>query len=165
MRMTLFIGLALLAGCDDRKPREPEGVDRTPIGTAPAAPERRSPAPTPPADAPTEPGNTQPDTASADPAAIPVAMRGQWTGPDERCGDRGAVLALEVNPRELLFHESAGTVKKIEAAPNDATRVTADFTGEGESWTRTLLLKQSADGQRLTITQQGSTVTRKRCAE
>lgn len=169
MRTFILIGLALLAGCDDRKPPETEGIDRAPIETADPAPRTPASNPaeeTPPVEAPPPDATARNDRNdnSADPSAIPAALRGQWTGLDERCGDRGAVLALELSPRELLFHESAGTVKRIEAAPGDATRVTADFTGEGESWTRTLLLKPSANGQRLTITQQGSTVTRKRCA-
>lgn len=164
MRTTLFIGLLLLAACDDKQTPEQGGIDRAPIGNAAPAPD---PVPMETAE-PTEttreatPAN-QAEPQPADPAAIPVAMRGQWVGLSERCRDRGAPLALEVTPRELLFHESVGTIKKVEGASGDARRVTADFTGEGQSWSRTLLLEPSASGQRLTITQQGSVVTRKRC--
>lgn len=164
MRTTLLISLLLLAGCDDKQTPEQGGIDRAPIGNASPAPdatptETAERSETPPEASPAN--QAEPDPA--DPSAIPVAMRGQWVGLSERCGDRGAPLALEVTPRELLFHESVGTVKKVEAASGDARRVTADFTGEGQSWSRTLLLEPSASGQRLTITQQGSTATRKRC--
>lgn len=164
MRTTLLIGLLLLAGCgDDNKTPAQGGIEGAPIGNAAPAPdvtpaEMAEPAETPPA----LPAN-QATAEPADPSKIPAAIRGQWVGLSERCGDRGAPLALEVTQSELLFHESVGTIKKVEAASGDARRVTADFTGEGESWTRTLLLQPSASGHRLTITQQGSAVTRKRC--
>jgi hypothetical protein len=41
--------------------------------------------------------------------------------------------------------------------------VKADFTGEGQSWTRTLALRMAEDGKALTIVNDGTAVTRKRC--
>ncbi|HUD91137.1 hypothetical protein [Sphingobium sp.] len=94
---------------------------------------------------------------------IPVAIQGRWTGMDERCGDRAADLELSVAPDELVFHESVGKVKAVRTRDNGLVAVDAAFTGEGQSWTRTLQMRPSADGKTLTITNDGTAVTRKRC--
>ncbi|MEC3909913.1 hypothetical protein U5A82_05335 [Sphingobium sp. CR2-8] len=102
-----------------------------------------------------------PADSSAGP--IPAAMQGRWTGAADRCGDRGADLELTVAPDRLLFHESVGTVKTVTQDQDGRAVVEAAFTGEGQSWTRTLALRTSKDGKALTIVNDGAAVTRKRC--
>ncbi|MCI4591335.1 hypothetical protein MOK15_14700 [Sphingobium sp. BYY-5] len=94
---------------------------------------------------------------------IPAGLQGRWTGMDERCGDRSADLGLTIAPDELIFHESVGTVQSVRERSNGRIAVNAAFTGEGQSWTRTLQLQPSADGKTLTIMNDGTAVTRKRC--
>ena len=94
---------------------------------------------------------------------IPAAMQGRWTGAAERCGDKAAALELTVMPDQLLFHESVGTVKSVTQDKDGRAAVDAAFTGEGQSWTRTLALSLSKDGKALTIVNDGTAVTRKRC--
>lgn len=94
---------------------------------------------------------------------IPAAMQGRWTGAQDRCGDRSADLELTVTPDRLLFHESVGTVQSVTAGEDGRAAVEAAFTGEGQSWTRTLALRTSPDGKALTIVNDGTAVTRKRC--
>ena len=94
---------------------------------------------------------------------VPAALRGSWTGMSDRCGDRAAALELAVGPDSLIFHESVGTVQAVAKSEDGATRVTAAFTGEGDSWTRTLTFRPSADGRTLVIVNDGAATTRKRC--
>lgn len=72
-------------------------------------------------------------------------------------------MELNILPGQLVFHESVGTVQKATPGEDGRLSVIAAFTGEGQSWTRTLALSPSADGQRLTIVNDGAAVTRKRC--
>jgi hypothetical protein len=95
------------------------------------------------------------------PGPVPAALQGRWTGLSDDCGDRAAPLELNIGPDSLIFHESVGQVEKVTRGEGGAMRVTAAFTGEGESWTRTLTLKPAADT--LTIVNDGTATVRKRC--
>lgn len=170
MRVLLALPLLLLAACEQKdgsKPgmstnivEEPASSDAPDVTTVPDA----TPAfPAPPpvgtqADAP------HPDMRPASPTgAIPAALQGRWTGLNDACGDRSADLELTVKPRSLIFHESVGAVKGVASDANGSLRVDAAFTGEGDSWSKTLLLRPSANGRELTIINDGTAVTRKRC--
>lgn len=72
-------------------------------------------------------------------------------------------MELTITPDQLVFHESVGTVESITPQPDGTVAIKAAFTGEGQSWTRTLALRGSDDGQRLTIVHDGVAITRKRC--
>lgn len=114
------------------------------------------------------PVETVPDVQRPTPAAgpdglVPAAMQGRWAGAAEHCGDKAAALELTVMPDQLLFHESVGTVKSVTQDKDGRAAVEAAFTGEGQSWTRTLALSLSQDGKALTIVNDGTAVTRKRC--
>lgn len=104
-----------------------------------------------------------PPPAAAPDGLIPAAMQGRWAGAAERCGDKAAALELTVMPDQLLFHESVGTVKRVTQGDDGRAAVEAAFTGEGQSWTRTLALTLSKDGKALTVVNDGAAVTRKRC--
>lgn len=116
-------------------------------------------APPRPENEPSHPGIS----ADSPTGAIPAALQGRWTGLNDRCGDRSADLELTVTPKSLIFHESVGTVKGVTSGANGRLRIDAAFTGEGDSWTKTLELRPSASGRELTVINDGTAVTRKRC--
>lgn len=105
----------------------------------------------------------KPNAGSSPAGGIPAALQGNWTGLSDRCGDRSAELELKVTPENLIFHESVGTVKGVVTGTDGRVRVEAAFTGEGDSWTKKLDLRPSANGRELTIINDGAAVTRKRC--
>ena len=158
----LMLPLLVLAACN----RAPEKQDDQPgvvtnildqtLPNMEAAPSNGI-GPTPASTADTPPPPPAPD------GLIPAAMQGRWTGAAERCGDKAAALELTVMPDQLLFHESVGTVKSVTQDKDGRAAVDAAFTGEGQSWTRTLALSLSKDGKALTIVNDGTAVTRKRC--
>ncbi len=171
MRLFLALPLLLLAACDqadDGKPgmstnilEEQSSYDvgnLSPIDDESLAPDDDA---TPTQN---ETGRTQrsPDGASVS-GAIPVALQGRWTGLNDVCGDRSSDMELTVTPKSLIFHESVGTVTGVTSGPGGRTRVDAAFTGEGDSWTKRVELRPSANGRELTVINDGAAVTRKRC--
>lgn len=174
MRLFLAMPLLLLAACDDKggeQPRMSTNIvdeeatydvsnetptqDETLAAGNEAQPKPAANAAT--ADAP------QKSTVPAKIGSIPAGLQGNWTGLNDRCGDRSAELELKVTPDSLIFHESVGTVKGVTTAHGGKLRVDAAFTGEGDSWTKKLELRPSANGRELTIVNDGAAVTRKRC--
>lgn len=95
--------------------------------------------------------------------AIPAAMLGRWTGVTDDCADPAAPMNLRVERSRLLFHESEGRVTAAQPRGDGAVLVDADFTGEGQSWTRRLTMIPQDGGRRLRIDGDGNGVTRKRC--
>lgn len=160
MRTAFAFALLLLAACSDESVKVDNALDQTlPNSQQPPLPGNDI-APAAPA---TKPRVDAGPSTTVTPNTVPAALLGRWTGAQDDCADKAAELELRVNPTTLVFHESVGTVTTIEPAADGRMIVQADFTGEGESWTRRLLLHPSADGQRLTITNDGMAVTRKRC--
>lgn len=157
MRAPFFLPLLLLAACDDGGKREAgvstNIVDQHDVDSVPAA--GNNVEEVLPEEKPTE----TPQSASS----MPAALQGRWTGINNACGDRMADLELNITPDSLVFHESVGTVKSVSAGADGRIRVNAAFTGEGQSWTRRLELRPSANGRELTIVNDGAAVTRKRC--
>ncbi len=161
----LSLPLLLIAGCD-RKPEkstDQPGVVTNILDQSP--PEAGDVAAPSNAIAPVDTHGSvdAPSPAAAADGLVPAAMQGRWVGEAERCGDRSAALELTVAPDQLLFHESVGDVKRVTIDRDGRASVQAEFTGEGESWTRTLALRLMPDGRSLTITNDGTAVTRKRC--
>ena len=163
--LPLLLSVALTAACNqtpDKAADQPGVVANIMDQTLPNMEEPPAPANS---ITPVESGpriETPPPAAYAA-GAIPAAMQGRWAGVADRCGDRSASLELTVTPDQLLFHESVGTVKDVQAEEDGRAVVKADFTGEGQSWTRTLALRLAEDGKALTIVNDGTAVTRKRC--
>ena len=93
----------------------------------------------------------------------PVAFQGRWTGTKDNCADERAELELQITSKELIFHESVGTITLVTPQEGGKVAIDAAFTGEGESWNRRLEAHSSADGQTLTIANDGQVVVRKRC--
>lgn len=174
MRLLFAMPLLLLAACDDKggeKPRMSTNIvdeqatydvsNETPAQDETLAAGNET-QPQPPENASASAALDK--TAPSSPAgAIPAALQGSWTGLNDRCGDRSAELELKVTPDSLIFHESVGTVKGVVTGTGGRVRVDAAFTGEGDSWTKKLELRPSANGRELTIINDGAAVTRKRC--
>lgn len=157
MRAGLFLPLLLLAACDDGNKNQSAVstniVDQQESDAVPAV--GNNVEEVLPEETPTE----SPQSASS----MPVALQGRWTGINDACGDRMADLELNITPDSLVFHESVGTVKGVSAGTDGRIRVNAAFTGEGQSWTQRLELRPSANGRELTIINDGTAITRKRC--
>lgn len=159
MRLTLaLLPLIALAACDKpaEKPEVQPGVvtnisDRT----------ERAPDVPPPVNATLPAESPAPDVQAS--GSIPAALLGRWTGMTDKCGDRMADLELSILPDQLVFHESVGMVEAVTPGDDGQLSVKAAFTGEGQSWTRTLALRPAIDGATLTIINDGTAVTRKRC--
>lgn len=83
--------------------------------------------------------------------AIPDALRGRWGLVPADCtstlGDAKGLLT--VTPQMLQFHESRGTLKII--AEQSPTRIVGDFdfTGEGMTWQRRVILDAEDGGRTL----------------
>jgi len=164
MRLVFLLpALAALAACE----KSSEPPEAAPGVTANISDPTAENAPiTPPPSAPTPSAESGSDTVPAvtdETGPIPNAMQGRWTGMNDRCGDRAAAMELQILPDQLVFHESVGTVQTVKPDGDKRLSITAAFTGEGQSWSRTVLLNLAADGQKLTIVNDGASETRKRC--
>ncbi|RJG52076.1 hypothetical protein D0Z70_21745 [Sphingobium terrigena] len=159
MRLVLaLLPLIALAACD--KPAEKPEVQPNVVANIS---DRTEPVPDKP-----QPVNATVPTQSPVPekqasGPIPAALQGRWTGVSDQCGDRMADLELNILPDQMVFHESVGMVEAVTPDADGQLSVKAAFTGEGQSWTRTLVLRPAADGATLTIINDGTAVTRKRC--
>ncbi|KQM41025.1 hypothetical protein [Sphingomonas sp. Leaf10] len=97
-------------------------------------------------------------------ATIPALFTGTWNTDAAACARPAASIeGVKVTPTEILFHESAGRVTRVEPLGPGRIRITADYDGEGERWTATQTLKLA--GNRLTIDTGGPSISRVRCPE
>jgi len=113
--------------------------------------------PAPPEAAPTTapaPTASPSDTGTG----IPAALQGRWGLVPADCtstrGDNKGLLTITADT--LRFYESVGTLGKV--AERDASRIVADFamTGEGQSWTRRMVLDAEDNGKSLVRREQGA---------
>ena len=159
-----ILPMLLLAACGSKEQNQSGGIVTNILDQA--LPDTKAPPPAANSITPVEPPPALPvprgEAERSD--AIPIALQGSWTGTRERCGDRAAVLELRITAASLVFHESVGTVRRVTRGADGRLTVEAAFTGEGDSWNRTLTLRPSADGRQLTIVNDGEAVVRKRCA-
>jgi hypothetical protein len=98
----------------------------------------------------------------ADSGTIPAPFLGRYDESEAACGGAGE-KKLIVTANELRFLESIGTVRSVSEAGSRAISVTADYQGEGESWRNVRTLKLAPDGSTLTISGDGTSLTRTRC--
>lgn len=156
MRPFLFLLLGILpVACSSEQPPTRQDAEQKPASINSAT-------------APDEDLATPTETMVDEKAPAPKvdflsSFQGRWAGMQDVCGDSRAVLELTVAPDKLIFHESVGTVQSVTPRSDGTIAVEAAFTGEGQSWTRTLVLRGSGDGQLLTIVHDGVAITRKRC--
>lgn len=88
---------------------------------------------------------------SGDPDSIPVLLRGEWGMTPNDCDDsRGdAKGRLEIDAGSLRFYESTATLAEIGEASDNRIVATFEFSGEGQQWTRQIMLEAEEDGQSL----------------
>ncbi|WP_242417282.1 hypothetical protein [Sphingomonas panni] len=103
-----------------------------------------------------------PEEAAVAKNHIPAQFVGSWNRDAAACADPAAsVEGVRVTPDELWFHESVGTVKRVEPLGPDHIRLIADYDGEGQQWTATQTLRISGD--RLKIMTGDQPFSRIRC--
>jgi hypothetical protein len=139
----------LVAGCSPGEKAARIGVNEA--STAPTGPSSAA------APAPPEPKRPVE-------AAIPAAFHGIYDSSVEACG-RPSDGRLTVTALELRFHESIGSVRAVTPESSGPVRVEADYQGEGEKWRNSHELRLSGDGSKLTISGDGASFERVRCAQ
>lgn len=156
----ILLPLLVLSACGDRKDEQP-GVEGNIVNQAmpddaqaPQGDNSQTADPLPPS----------PPMQGPDGATIPVAVQGRWIGLDESCADRTTERELTITPVSLIFLESEGKATGTSTGPHGSIRIDAAFTGEGQSWTKQLELRPSANGNELTVLNDGTAITRKRCS-
>jgi hypothetical protein len=137
----------------------PTGSEEAPAAPEPAGDESPPANEDPPADAP--PAADEQDDADSE-AAIPAAFHGEWNSDRSQCGSAGETRLI-VSGNRLRFHESIARVRRVESVNDRTIRVTAVYRGEGDRRTETRRLRLSPNGNRLTVSAAGSTLTRFRC--
>lgn len=114
--------------------------------------------PAPPEAAPTTAVTPSPAASPDTGTGIPVALHGRWGLVPADCtstrGDNKGLLTITADT--LRFYESVGTLDKI--VERDTSRIVADFamTGEGQSWTRRMVLEAEDGGKALVRREQGA---------
>jgi hypothetical protein len=101
--------------------------------------------------------------SSAAGQTIPARFQGQWVENLRDCG-KLSDTNLKISANRVDFWESFGTVRSVKAQGNSDLYVTAQFSGEGETWTDSLRFRLSNNQKALTaIYDDGSQFTRYRC--
>jgi hypothetical protein len=90
---------------------------------------------------------------------IPQPFRGNWSASASRCGTPGDDMRLAVGADTLTFYESEGKVTSARPLSPNRLSVSANYSGEGETWNDTATMTLSGNGNTLTI----GTVKRVRC--
>jgi hypothetical protein len=89
------------------------------------------------------------EPATAD--AIPAAFRGRWSLVPDDCDpardDAKGLMVIDAD--SLTFYESRGVPTHIAVLTPDKIMLDLDFTGEGQTWTRTTTFTLLADGKTL----------------
>jgi len=91
---------------------------------------------------------------------IPQSFRGNWSSSTATCGTAGDSMRLSVGADSLNIYESVGKVSAAQPLSPNRLRVTARYSGEGETWNDTAVLTLADGGETLTI----GSVKRVRCA-
>ena len=125
-----LLALAMLAACDAGTPATDEPAAPVDVAT-----------PTP------EPAGTE--NLAVD--AIPGAIRGRWGLVTADCepGRADAKGLLTIDATTLEFYESVGTLDAIDEGTATRIRASFDFTGEGMTWERDVVLDVQDDGATL----------------
>ena len=146
MRIPLIaLGVLLAAGCN--APNDDTAAPSTPDAQRPAS------APTP------QPEPQSPEDSSTT-ATVPEQFRGAYAADASACTSPGHVTQLDIGASTIGFHESSGDVISVESSGNDVG-ITAELTGEGETYQVTYSFQLSEDGKTLTDTVNG--MSRVRC--
>lgn len=109
--------------------------------------------------APASEAQSPPEVAAAE---LPAGFLGVWDV-NPAC-PATSDTKLTVSATDLTFFESGAAIRKVTVKSSDETIVDADFSGEGETWSRSLHLTLGDGGKTLT-TDEGTDkeVRRSRC--
>ena len=94
---------------------------------------------------------TEVGAAASSAGQIPVSMQGRWglTSADCEPGRDDAKGLLTISGKTLEFYESVGSLSSIEESANGRLRAAFDFTGEGMTWERDIVLDVQDEGETL----------------
>lgn len=95
-------------------------------------------------------------------ATIPARFHGEWNSDLSACG-KPSLTRLVVSGDTLAFYESSGAVREVDRESERIISVASTYQGEGETWQATRRLSLSPDGNSLTVSGSGATLTRQRC--
>ena len=155
----LVVALGLLAACSKRDPVA-DGANNV-AGLPVSNRAMPSPAGAPPQNL-SEPANQAESTGSA---RIPAALQGRWGLTPGDCtsalGDAKGLLV--VNEGELRFYESRAVPAGGVQADSDSISGNFDFTGEGQSWTKYVVLELKGRDLVRTETQPTASFTYAKC--
>lgn len=82
---------------------------------------------------------------------LPAPFIGEWDASLEGCDAEYSDMHLTVSAGNMRFWESDGSPTTIEQDGINAIIVAADFSGEGETWTRKLRMALADAGETLMI--------------
>ena len=146
MRIPLIaLGVLLAAGCN--APNDDTAAPSTSDAQLPTT-------------APTAPPESQRAEDSSTTATVPEQFRGAYAADASACTSPGHVTQLDIGASTIGFHESSGDVISVDSSSNDVG-ITAELTGEGETYQVTYSFQLSEDGKTLTDTVNG--MSRVRC--
>lgn len=137
---------------------KPAQVDNSAIPAADSSTGGKALLPAPAAAAP--PATPYAPAAAEKAGLIPAAFHGEWNRELEHCGTGLNDSALRIEPRSMHFYESRGDVTRITRTGDRTVAIEASFQGEGETWSETVQLTLSPDGEQLTT---GTDQPRRRC--
>ena len=94
---------------------------------------------------------------------VPAAFQGEWNMNVAHCGTGVNDSRLVIESGRITFYESSGPIRQVTVhAPNEVS-LTAELTGEGETFTQTHRYRLSEDESALTDLGDGAALTRQRC--
>jgi uncharacterized membrane protein len=110
---------------------------------------------------------TPPDELGDEDASttIPDRFLGRWDADAEACTSGGSDMALRVEPGALRFHESIATPTSVLVLDDAAVRVSADYEGEGQTWTAERILRLDGPETLFVGDDAGEGVSRVRCVD
>lgn len=97
-----------------------------------------------------------------DVASIPTRFQGEWNAELDACGTGSSPTRLRISADRIRFYESTGVVQAVAVESQRVIDVTAEYTGEGQTWVDERRLTLSDDGSSLTVSGGGDLV-RYRC--
>lgn len=102
---------------------------------------------------------------AAPPAAalVPAAFQAEWAANLKTCGAGIDADWMRLTPSEIRYYESGGKVTAVVVnSPLDIV-VSADLSGEGETWSRSFHFVLSPDQSQLTDVSDKTGMIRQRC--
>jgi len=108
-----------------------------------------------------EPTAPQPDPTPSESSVIPMQFQGEWDLALEGCGLPVSEGRLQIGPDRIEFYESFGNVQEVITEGDLKMTVTAEYSSEGEIFTRTDSFELSSD--RSTLTHSDTNSVRYRC--